>query len=121
MKVTILNLRGVLLTSLHTELSDKDMLEFQGDLLKQASGHHVKGAIIDITLLDIVDTFMARSINETATMLSLLGKKAIICGMHPSVSLTLIEMGREILDVQTSLNLNQAIGKMEELIAHDRS
>ena len=72
------------------------------------------------TALDVVDSFMARVLNDTANMVRLVGAKAVVCGMQPSVALTLIEMGREVVGVETALNLDQAVDRLDDLLA-DRS
>lgn len=115
MKVPILRLKDVLLTSLQAELTDDDVLAFQADLMRRVAETEANGVVIDITAMDVVDSFMARVINETAHMVRLLGAEAVVCGMQPAVALTLIEMGRELIEVETVLNLDQA---MEHLQRH---
>ena len=115
MNIPILQLRNILLTSLQTDLTDRDIIEFQDNLLSVVEQTNATGAVIDITALDIVDSFMARVINDTASMVRLLGTEVVISGMQPSVALTLIEMGRELIGVQSALNLDQAIDMLQEL------
>ena len=78
MKVPILKLREILLTSIQTELSDEDALEFQSDVLERVQKTETEGIVIDITALDVVDSFMARVINETANMVGILGAHAVL-------------------------------------------
>lgn len=115
MNIPILQLRNILLTSLQTDLTDRDIIEFQDNFLSVVEQTNATGAVIDITALDIVDSFMARVINDTASMVRLLGTEVVISGMQPSVALTLIEMGRELIGVQSALNLDQAIAMLQEL------
>ncbi|WP_269849194.1 STAS domain-containing protein [Methanosarcina horonobensis] len=70
------------------------------------------GVLIDITGMDIVDSFMARVINETANMARIMGTEVVLCGMQPMVALTLVEMGRELIGVQTALNLGKGLDKI---------
>jgi len=114
MKVPILRLKDILLTSIQIDLTDEDALEFQSDVLRNINETEAKGIVIDITALDVVDSYMARMLNETATMVQILGADVVICGMQPSVALTLVEMGRELIDVKTALNLEQGF----EMIQH---
>ena len=116
MKIPILELKGILLTSIQVDLTDQDALGFQRDVLLLVSETEAKGVVIDITALDVVDSFMARVLNDTAYMARLLGAKVVICGMQPSVTLTLIEMGRELVEVETVLNLDQGMEKIEQLV-----
>jgi len=115
-KTPILRVGGNLLTSLQEDLSDEEFLAFQTDLARMVVETDASGVVIDITALDVVDSFMARVINETAHTVSLLGAIAVICGMQPAVALTLVEMGRDLIDVETTLNLDQAMEQLERRI-----
>lgn len=116
MKIPILKLKDVLITSIQIDLTDEEAIEFQVDVLSKVSETDANGVIIDITALDVVDSFMARVLNNTATMVRLLGAEVIICGMQPAVAITLIEMGRELIGVETALNLDRAVDDINELI-----
>ena len=116
MRIPILKLRGVLLTSIQTDLDDDVALQFQDDLLNATHESSAVGVVIDITALDVVDSFMARVLNDTANMFLLLGAQTVICGMQPAVALTLTEMGRELVGVETALNLDQAVDRVHEAV-----
>ena len=116
MKIPILKLGDLLLTSLQEDLTDKDAIDFQSDLLRMTARSDAAGVVIDITALEIVDSYMARVLNDTANMVRLLGTEVVICGMQPSVALTLMEMGRELIGVEAALNLELGIAKVRELI-----
>ena len=75
-----------------------------------------RGVVIDITAMELVDSFMARVLNDTATMVHLLGAQVVITGMQPAVAITLIEMGRELIGVQTALDLDQGIETVQLMI-----
>ena len=117
MKTPIMRMRGLLLACLQEDLNDEELIAFQSDLACRVAETEASGVVIDITALDIVDSFMARVINETAHMVRLLGAVAVICGMQPAVAMTLIEMGRGLIDVETTLNLDQAMTRLEKRIA----
>ena len=118
MKIPILRLRDVLLSSIQVDLTDQDALDFQRDMLSRVSETEARGVLIDITALDVVDSFLARVLNDTANMVRLLGTHVVICGMRPAVALTLVEMGRELVDIETVLNLDQGLEKIEQLIGN---
>ncbi len=117
MKVPILKLRGILLTSIQIDLSDENAEAFQSDVLDTLNKTEAKGLVIDITALDVVDSFMARLLNDTATQAKMLGAEVVVCGMQPDVAMTLVEMGRELAGVETALNLDQAFDRIERKIA----
>jgi len=116
MKIPILKLKDILITSIQIDLTDEEAIEFQTDVLAKVSEIDANGVVIDITALDVVDSFMARVLNNTATMVRLLGAEVVLCGMQPSVAITLVEMGRELIGVETALNLDQAVDNINELI-----
>lgn len=119
MKIPILQLRNILLTSLQVDLTDRDIIEFQTDLLDMVEKTNASGAVIDITGLDIVDSFMVRVINDTASMVRLLGTEVVISSMQPAVAFTLIEIGRELIGVRSAFNLDQAIETLQLLAVED--
>ena len=116
MKVPILKLKEILLTSIQIDLSDEEALSFQSDVLEMLKESEARGVIIGITALDVVDSFMARVLNDTARMAGMLGARVVLCGLQPDVALTLIEMGQELIGVKTALNLEQGFEKLERLI-----
>ena len=119
MKFVVLKLRGILLTSIQDDMDDEDVLTFQGGVLRTLKETEARGLIVDITAMDVVDSFMARMINDTAIQAGMLGAKAVLCGMQPDVALTLMEMGRDRLGVDTALNLDQAFSRLEALLEQE--
>jgi len=117
MKIPILKLKDILLTSIQVDLIDEEALDFQNDVLKAVTEQEARGIIIDITALTVVDSFLARIINELATMVQLVGCEVVICGMNPSVALTLVEMGREMVRVETALNLDAGMEKIQKILS----
>jgi rsbT antagonist protein RsbS len=115
-RIPILKFKNILLTSIQVDLTDKEALNFQADLLQMVAKTEARGAVIDISALDVVDSYMARVLADTATMVRLLGAEIVVCGMQPAVALTLIGMGRELDNVQTALNLDQGIEKLLRLV-----
>ncbi|WP_048136074.1 STAS domain-containing protein [Methanosarcina sp. 1.H.T.1A.1] len=110
--IPILKVKDVLLSSIPGDLTDNEVLEYQAQLLNMLEKTEAIGVLIDITGMEIVDSFMARVINETANMAQIMGAKVVLCGMQPMVALTLVEMGRELIGVQTALNLGKGIDKI---------
>jgi len=117
MKIPILKLKDLLLTSIQEDLTDNDAIVFQKDLIEKVNRTGVKGVVIDITAMDMIDSFLARVINETANMVRLQGADVVVCGMQPCVALTLVEMGRELIGVESALNLEQGMEKIQALVA----
>jgi len=116
LKIPILKLGDTLLASIPEDLTDEDAIHFQTDTLEKVKKTEAGGVVIDITALQVVDSFMARVINDTANMAKLLGAEVVLCGMNPSVAITLVEMGRELIGVKAVLNLEQGMKALRKLI-----
>lgn len=120
MKIPILRLGDILLTSIPEDLTDEDAMDFQSDILERIRRTEARGIVIDITALQVVDSFMARVINDTANMARLIGAEAVLCGMNPSVAIALVEMGRELIGVRAVLNLERGVETLRSLVDEDR-
>lgn len=116
MRIPILRLDKVLLASIQIDLSDTDVLQFQTDVVNKIAEAGTLGIAIDITALDVVDSFMARVINETASMARLLGSEVVICGIRPYVAMTLVEMGRDLIAADCAFNLSQGLEILKKRI-----
>lgn len=117
MRIPILRLGRILLASIQVEMTDADALRFQNDLVQKISEVEALGIAIDITSLEVVDSYMARVINDTATMASLLGSEVVVCGIQPYVAMTLVEMGRGLIGADCVFDLEQALLRLKERIA----
>ena len=117
MSIPILRLGRILLSSIQSELTDDEALQFQNDMLHRLISVEANGVVIDITSLDVVDSFMARVLSDTASMARLLGAEVIICGVRPFVAMTLVEMGRDLIGTDCTFNLDQALRLLKTRIA----
>lgn len=117
MSIPILRLGEILLVSIQVDLDDNEVMEFQSDVLHKIAETEARGLVLDITALAVVDSFMARTINDTARMARLLGAEVMICGMRPSVALTLVEMGRGLIGITAAFNLDEGVNQIQALIA----
>jgi rsbT antagonist protein RsbS len=105
----ILRLGDVLLTGLLSDLDDKTALAFTGELTTRIADEGIRGVIIDISRLEVIDSFVARVLMELAGTGRLLGARMIVAGMRPAVALTLTELGLQLTGVRTALNAEQAM------------
>ncbi len=117
MRIPILRLGDILLTSIQVDLTDAEVMQFQTDVLHTIAETEARGLAIDITALEVVDSFMARTINDTASMARMIGSEVVVCGMRPAVALTLIEMGRGLIGVETTFNLDEGLFRLSKRIA----
>lgn len=117
MAISILKLGDVLVTTIQADLTDAEALQFQQDVVDRAGESNAKGIVIDITAFDLVDSYLARVLNDVAMMLRLIGTEVVISGMRPAVAITLMEMGSDLLGIKTALNLEKGLEDVGKLVA----
>lgn len=118
MRIPILRLNArVLVVAISADVTDDGAMAFQGELSERVVAMQARGVVIDVSALDVVDSFMARVLNDTARMLRLLGADVVVCGIQPAVAMTLVELGRGLLDVATAFTLERALARLDELMA----
>jgi rsbT antagonist protein RsbS len=99
--IPILQLRSILIASIQTELTDEEALAFQSALLEKNQTLNTKGIIIDVSMLDVIDSYMAKVLSDLTTMVKLQGSKVVLCGVQPAVASTLVEMGMKLNGIDT--------------------
>jgi len=113
-QIPILRIGTTLLATIHIELRDAVAEAFQADVLTTIEKDGAAGLLIDISGLDIVDSYVARIIAETGRMAKLMGTTTVLVGMRPEVAATLIRMGYSMEGVLTALNVDDGL----ELLGH---
>jgi rsbT antagonist protein RsbS len=112
----ILTICDVLLVSIQEDLSDDEIVELQDQIINRVSDTRAAGLVIEISAIDMVDSYMARVLNDISSMVGILGSQTVITGMQPAVAITLVEMGSELIGVKTALNLEQGLEDIQKLI-----
>lgn len=107
--IPILRLGTTLLATIQDELRDHVAQAFQEDVLAQLEQRGTSGLVIDISALEVVDTYVARVLAETGRMARLMGTDTVLVGMRPEVAATLIRMGYSMDGVRTALNLEEGL------------
>lgn len=115
-RIPILKLKDYLLVSIQVELDDQTVLTFQEDLLNKIKDTGAKGVVIDLTSVDMIDSFIAKVLGDVIVMTSLMGTKAVLTGIQPAVAITLIELGITLENVHTALDLEQGISILSQLL-----
>ncbi len=113
-QIPILRIGSTLLATVHIELRDAVAEAFQEDVLTSIEKTGASGLVIDISGLDMVDSYVACIVAETGRMAKLMGTDTVLVGMRPEVSATLIRMGYGMEGVRTALNLDDGL----ELLGH---
>ncbi len=116
-RIPILKISEFLVASVQVELYDKSAVMFKENLLQRIYETKAKGLILDLTAVEVVDSFMGRIITEVGAMAGLMGTKVVITGLQPAVAITLVELGLELTGVHTALNLEKGIDTLRRMIA----
>jgi rsbT antagonist protein RsbS len=116
-RIPILQIENYLVASVQTELHDQTALQFKDDLLQRIYETKARGVVIDLTAIEVVDSFIARVIGDLAEMASLMGAIVVVTGLQPAVAITLVELGVEMRRVVTVLNLEKGIATLRQLVA----
>ncbi|MFI0720679.1 STAS domain-containing protein [Streptomyces sp. NPDC021224] len=109
-RVPVLKIGDVLLVSIQVDLEDQMVMDLQEDLSQRIVDTGAHGVVIDISALEIVDSFVGRMLATIAAISRVLGADTVVVGMRPAVAMTLVELGLSLGGVRTALNLEQGIG-----------
>ena len=116
MPVPILKQHSVLIASVQNTLTDSDMLELQNELAQRVGKYHSKGVIIDVSVVDVLDSFACRMLRTIAQVIRLRGAQAIIVGIQPDVAFAMVQLGLALDDVPTALDLEDGLDLLEKRI-----
>lgn len=119
LRIPILKIGDVLIASIQTALHDASAVQFKDDLLQNIHDTKARGVIIDLTAIDVVDSFIGRMIADIASMAGLMGAHVVLTGLQPAVAITLVELGLELPNVLTALNLEKGLVVMQNQTAND--
>jgi rsbT antagonist protein RsbS len=108
-RIPILKMGKFLLVSIQIDMDDRTAMTLQDDLTAQIVKHRAKGVLIDISSLDVVDSFIGRMLANTAAMARILDAETIVVGMQPSVAITLVELGLSLKGVRSALNVERGM------------
>lgn len=118
-RIPILQIEDFLVASIQVALHDRSAVQFRDDLLQRIFDTKAKGLIIDLTAVDIVDSFIGRLIGDVAEMAALMGTRVVVSGLQPAVAITLTELGLELPGIITALNLEKGIAILRRQVSQD--
>lgn len=107
--VPILKEGDVLIASIQSALTDVDLMGLRDALVKQVSVYRTRGVIVDVTALDVVDSFASRTLRDLAHMIRLRGAKTVIVGIQPEVAFAMVQLGLTLEDIPTALDLEEGL------------
>src|SRR5213596_3103171 len=114
MRVPILKQRDYLIASIQSVLSDTDLLVLRDDLAEKVGQYRSRGVIIDVTVLDVIDSFATRTLRAIAHMLRLRGAATVIVGIQPEVAFTMVQLGLTLEGIGTALDLEEGLAYLQQ-------
>ncbi|MGH7993068.1 MAG: STAS domain-containing protein [Limisphaerales bacterium] len=115
MHVPILKQRDYLIASVQAVLSDADLVGLRDDLADRVGEYRSRGVIIDVTVLDVIDSFATRTLRAVAHMLKLRGAETVIVGIQPEVAFAMVQLGLTLEGVGTALDLEEGLAYLDRL------
>ncbi|HET8585002.1 MAG TPA: STAS domain-containing protein [Casimicrobiaceae bacterium] len=116
-RIPILKMGEYLLVTIQVDMHDQLALALQDDLTERISRERAVGVLIDISSLDVVDSFIGRMIGHIAAMARVLDADTVVTGMRPAVAITLVELGLSLEGVHTALNVERGMALLREKVA----
>jgi len=114
MRVPILKQRDYLIASVQSVLSDPDLVQLRDDLAERIGLYRSRGVIIDVTVLDVIDSFATRTLRAIAHMLRLRGAETVIVGIQPEVAFTMVQLSLTLEGIGTALDLEEGLAYLDE-------
>jgi rsbT antagonist protein RsbS len=115
-EIPILQIGDCLLVSIQVDMHDRLALALQDDLTTRIVASRARGVMIDISALEIVDSFIGRMLNNIAGMSRVLDAVTVVVGMRPAVAITLVELGLTLTGVRTALNVDKGLAMIRRII-----
>jgi rsbT antagonist protein RsbS len=114
MRVPILKQGDYLIASVQSSLSDKELLQLRDDLVAKVSQVRAQGVIIDVNVLDVMDSFATRILRDIAHMIKLRGAPTVVVGIQPDVALSMVQLGLSLGHIETALDLEEGLTLLDE-------
>lgn len=115
-KIPILKMGPFLLVTIQVDLYDRLALNLESDLIQMVNKMGSRGVLIDISAVNIVDSFMGRILGNIASMSRILDAQTVVVGMQPAVAITLVELGLPLNGVRTALNVEKGMELLRSMI-----
>ncbi|HEU0173047.1 MAG TPA: STAS domain-containing protein [Blastocatellia bacterium] len=116
-RIPILKMGDYLLVTIQVDMHDRLALTLQDDLTEKIANTRARGVLIDISSLEIVDSFIGRMLGNIAAMARVLDAETVVVGMRPAVAITLVELGLSLPGVRTALNVEKGMSLLQDTSA----
>ncbi len=115
MHVPVLKQGDCLIASIQSVLSDADLVQLRDDLGDRVGQFRSRGVIIDVTVLDVIDSFATRTLRAIALMLKLRGAETVIVGIQPDVAFAMVQLGLTLEGIGTALDLEEGLAHLNRV------
>ena len=115
-RIPILKMGEFLLVTLQVDMHDQMALRLQDDLTNAIQAKTARGVLIDISGLEMVDSFMGRMLSDISAMARILGARTVLVGMQPAVAITLVELGLSLPGIDTALNVERGMQLLRRVL-----
>jgi rsbT antagonist protein RsbS len=112
--VPILKQRDYLIATIQSALTDADLIQLRDDLADRVGQFRSQGVIIDVTVLDVIDSFATRTLRGIAHMLKLRGAETVIAGIQPDIAFAMVQLGLTLVGVGTVLDLEEGLAYLDQ-------
>ena len=115
MSVAILQQGDYLIASIQSDLSDSQVLALRDDLAERVGRHRARGIIVDVAAMDVIDSFVARSLRSIAVTAKLRGADTVVVGIRPDVAIAMVQFDLNLEPLRAALDLDEAIAFLNQL------
>jgi rsbT antagonist protein RsbS len=113
--VAILQQGDYLIASIQSDLTDSQVLALRDDLAERVGRHRARGIVVDVTAMDVIDSFVARSLRSIAVTAKLRGADTVVVGIRPDVAIAMVQFDLNLEPLRAALDLDEAIAFLDEL------
>lgn len=123
MAIPILKQGDILVASIQAALGDRDLIQLRDELVEKVGRHRSKGVVVDVTALDVLDSFAVRTLRGIAHVTQLRGARTVVVGIQPEVAFAMVQLGLRLEGIDTALDLEEGMeilsGRRSGDAAHD--
>jgi rsbT antagonist protein RsbS len=121
MAVPILKQARYLIATIQSALTDEDLIALQSALVEKVGKFRSRGVIVDVTALDVLDSFASRTLRDIAHIIRLRGAETVIVGVQPEVAFAMVQLGITLEKVPTALDLEEGLSYLDKKLQHARA
>lgn len=121
MAIPVLKQGDILVASIQGDLGDRDLIQLRDDLVTRVGRHRSRGVVVDVTALDVLDSFAVRTLRGIAHVTQLRGATTVVVGIQPEVAFAMVQLGLALDGIETALDLEEGMEILSSRLAGDGS